>query len=843
MKARRFLRYSGLALSILLAIWIVIIAAIYFLVDVNDVKKLAQKVVQENTKGELEIGEMRLKVFPMVYFEVDGLVFKASEKFNRETMFACKESKLSFNLFSLIFGKPSITLKLKSPDFNITSDGKTNSVTDVIITKEDSPKVDVSKYLFISRIMFKIKDADLKYTAPSKLYTSKGLGMDLEVDPVLRNIDLETIIPMTAKEETLKANGQVAISLSAHLSLDKTANVDLNIDATKLEIKTTSFQKPKGVEMALKAKMEADKNNNIVINDAVMTLAGKFLQIKGKVLDYKAENPEIDADISIKPSSIEKLAPLFTALKDSKVYGSMEANAKIKGNTAGAEVVFSLDATDVDLNGSSFTKPKGVPFKISLLGSTDMKSVDIKDLNIILVKELLSLKGIISGFEKPEIYFNIDAVTPTYDIRNLYKISPAIAKKGIAGTFNLKAKAQGSVSKPIIDMNLKYEDGKNNLSLSVLSGAKKPENITAKIYSSYVDLNKYLGDDKTPIDKKQKAKKGKSNDKTSTASSEASKNDPVVKKENIESIKKLIGKKTVNLSAKIDKVVFGEIDLSDFVLDSMVNEEAINISTISMNVIKSEIFAAFKMQLNEKRPAYSGKTGVKNLKATEAVDAFFPSLKGVVDGVLTSNMDFACSGYSINDMTKSLSGKGDFSFANFRYSAQNMNDLIQEKVGSNIQKLGVSANKITLKTNPGWEVVEGVFTIANEKINFEKFHGKDGEYEVNGKGFFTFDERMDMFLDFTVPYKNIPYEALKVEGKESSFLPVHLDGPAVKPRFDGPYTIKYLAERAFNYEKKKLEVAAKKEVENLKQKAQQEVQKMAEPIKSKLNDAIKKFKF
>ena len=839
MKAKRVLRYTGLAFSILVAIWVIIAAAIYFLVDVDDVKNIAKKAVAENTKGELEIGDVRLKVFPLVYFEIDGLEFKASEKFKRETIFGCKQAKLSFNLFSLIFGKPSITLKLNGPALNITSDGQTNSLSDVILPKKESSNVDVSKYLFLSRIKFKIHDANLKYKAPSKLYESKGLDMDLELDPVMRNLKLYSVIPVNAKDEAIKAKGKMSVSLDTHLSLDQSVKIEFTFDATELELKTASFEKPKGVDMSFFAKIETDsKKNSLDIKESYMNLAGKLLQAKGKIDNYKAEKPQIDADITIKPSSLEKLIPLFVAFKNAKVSGGLEAKAKIKGGADGSDVAFSLDATDVELKDPSFEKPRGVPIRLSFIGTTDLKSVNIRDLNLVVVQELLNLKGSIWGFKDKNIAFKINAVTPKYDIRNFYKLSPALAKKGLKGFFNLKANASGSTSNPVMDINFKYEDGKNNLGVLVFNSAKNADNITAKIASSFIDLNNYL-----PQEKKTAGKNKASEIKKSPKEIAAARKEPVVKKESLESIKKLIGNKNVIFSAKLEKVIFKELKLDNFAVDAGINKEALNVSKIHMTVIKSDVSAALKVLFNLKNPSYSGSVSVKDLKATEAVGTFFPSLKGVVDGVLTTDMAISCSGFSVDDMTKSLNGKGSFSFKNFRYSAQDLNKLVQEKVGDNLSKIGVSANKLTIKANPGWEVVEGIFTIASEKINISKLYGKDKAYEVFGKGFLTFDERVDMYLDFVVPYKNIPYEALKLEGKESSMLPLHLDGPAAKPRMDGPYTIKYLAEKAFQYEKKKLEAAAKKEAEKLKQKAKVEIQKAAEPVKAKLKEAIKGFKF
>lgn len=841
MKLKRALRYTGLAFSILVGLWIIIITAIYFLVDVDDIKKLAQKAVHENTRGELEIGDMKLKVFPLVYFQIDGLVFKASEKFNRETIFACKESKLSFNLFSLIFGKPSITLRLNEPDLNISSDGKTNSLSDVIIPSDESTKVDVSAYLFISRILFKIDDADLKYKAPAKLYSSKGLDMELEVDPVLRSISLDTVIPVDAKDKAMTAKGDVSLMLKAHLSLNEAAKAELKLDATKLEIVTASFNKPKGTKLSFDAKMDADtKAHTAKIQSAELDLAGKLLSMKGEVLDYEAENPKLDIDVRISPSSIEKLIPLFTSLKGIKASGALDSKAKIKGSTAGADIALSLDATNVDIKGESFEKPKGVPCKLSVLGYSDMKDLNIRDLNLILVQELLSLKGTVAGLSSKEPYFNISAATPKYDIKNFYKLKPDLAKKGIAGHFNLKASAKGTASRPIIDALLKYEDGKNNLSLTAVSSDKNPDNITAKIYSSYVDIDKYTGGGK---DKKTAAAAKKDPKASASSAAPIDRNKPIVEKETIKSMKESIGDKKLSLSAKIDKAVYSGLDVKAFTLDAYLDKNVFNVSSIKMNLINSDISAGFKMLINDKSPAYSGNTAVKGLKATEAIGAFFPSLKGVIDGVLTGDMAFSSNGFTIAEIAKALKGNGKFSFDNFRYSAQDLNVMLKDKVGGKIEALGVPKEKLTIKANPGWETVQGVFNIAGEKINIEKIYGKDKEYEVNGKGVLGFDERMDMYLDFVVPYKNIPYEALKLEGQERSMLAIHMDGPAVKPRFDGPYTIKFLAEKAFSYEKKKVEAAVKKETEVIKKKASEEVKKAAEPVKSKIKDAIKGLRF
>ena len=133
-----------------------------------------------------------------------------------------------------------------------------------------------------------------------------------------------------------------------------------------------------------------------------------------------------------------------------------------------------------------------------------------------------------------------------------------------------------------------------------------------------------------------------------------------------------------------------------------------------------------------------------------------------------------------------------------------LDDNLKEKLGN----LAPASDKKILGSNPGWETVQGTYNIKDGKINIEQFLAKQGEYDATGKGELTFNEYMDMFFDVSVPYKNIPYEGLKVDGKDKSKLSLHLTGPILKPKFDAGYFIKYVTDRTLDYETKKLKQAA-----------------------------------
>jgi len=857
---KKILRYCGLAVAILFLFWIIGIVAVYFFVNVEDIKKFAVKTVNQNTTGELGLGEIKLKVFPLVHFEIKDISFKSSPNFDKVDMFSCKDSKLSFNLFTLIIGKPSITLRLDNPSVNFISDGKTNNISDAFKTEKKKSSPDALTYLFISKFKFKINNASLKYKTPKDSYELNGLDMSLNVDPVSRDVDLKMSTPVDYKKVETVIKGDLSLNASINVSSKERADIVFDLDATKLLISTKSMEKKKGAALKIKATAQSDLKTDIKINDLTVILIDELLKASGDITITEPRKISLKMDIS-NNYDLSNFVKLFKALSDYKMSGKLKGAVSIagilpsEGTNNKLNIKGEIDATDALVLGTSFAKEKNVPLKLSLDTDTDLKSIDIKTLKLssLLTAEI---KGAISDFSSEKPIYDITLDVPQFSVKSLAKLLPNILSKyPVSGSVSSNAKISGSMSPlPLINLNLKYNDdaSKNNLSFKASNTGKSRNMLAVDIASNYIDLSPYLpATDKTKKTKTAKgSKKSVATDADNLDETSSVKSDEdmvVVKKETIETLKKSLNDYSIKLNAKIDKLIKGDLVINNFVLDGLFSKQELSINKMNLSLLKGDISGALKIGLDVNNPKYNGKLDIKGVKVKDAADVFMPGVKGVLDGVVSSNLEFTASGYSMKPIKQNMVAKGTFSINNFAYSAQELNKLINDNLKEKLGNLAPASDKKILGTNPGWETVQGTYNVKDGKINVEQFLAKQGEYDATGKGELTFNESMDMFFDVSVPYKNIPYEGLKVDGKDKSKLSLHLTGPILKPKFDAGYFIKYVTDRALDYETKKLKQAAKSRLDTAAKNATAPVQQKAndqlKQVGEDLKKAFKGFKF
>jgi hypothetical protein len=846
-------------------LWVIGIALVYFLVDVEDVKKFAVTTVNENTTGELSLGEIKLKVFPLVHFEIKDLAFKSSPNFDKKEMFGCKSAKLTFNLFTLVLGKPRISLHLDNPSLNFVSDGKTNNISDAFKTEKKKKSTDVLTYLFISKFIFNVDEADLRYKTPKDLYEIKGLNMDLAIDPVSTSIDLVINTPIDYKKLDTIIKGDLNITADVKFVSKDKSDIKASIDATKLLISTKAIEKKKGDALKITLMGGTDLKDNVSIKDFTVVLLDEFLRANGNIEGFASGSPKINLDMTLSNKfKISNFGKLLKSMKDYDVSGKLDGNIKIaglmpkEGTNNKIRTNINVDATNTSIKSSVLNKEEKMPLKLTNVIQTDFKSLDIEQLQVsfkdLKDKALLVLaaNGSIKDMSSDKPIYDVKLETLNISLEYFAKQIKALSKYNVSGDLVASGSILGSMSPlPIVGVKAQYKDArtKNNVVINISNTEKSRSLIVADISSQSIDLNPYL----PPVDKTKKAKAGKTAETGDTtgaateAEKPASKPDEdmvVLKKENVEAIKKALDKYSIKLNARIGKLTSRELVINNFIMDGLFTKNEAAINRVNLSLLKGDISGALKVGLDLDSPTYKGNLDLKGIKVKDAADIFMPSIKGVVDGTVSSGLEFTASGYSMKPIKQSMVAKGNFALNNFAYSALELNTLINEKLKDKLGSFGVSGDKKILGSNPGWETVQGTYNIKDGKINVEQLFAKEGEYEATGKGEVTFTEYMDMYMDLTVPYRNLPYEAIKVEGKDRSKIPVHVLGPILKPRFDGGYLIKYVAERAIEYETKKLKDAALKEVERLKQetktKVEAEAKKAAAPVQQKANEEIKK---
>lgn len=762
---KKLKKYSIITLGSLIALWLITIALVYFLVDVNKLKDLAVTKVNETTNAELSIGEVKLKIFPLVYFELNNVIIKSSKAFDRKELFTSEKAKLSFNPILLIFGKTIVKLSIINPIVNIISDGVLNNLQDIISPSEEKTETASNplNFIFFTDALFEIIDANLTYTAPNNLVNIDKLNLTLKIEPISKKINLSIKTPVAYKKEPMSIYGDLFFNLLLQIPNSNNAEIKMLLDANNLEIKNSSFKKDKGKNLKIEIGADTNLKDTINIKTFDIFLIEKLLSLSGTVKNFT--DPIIDLKANINSYEIKNFISLLEALKTMNPEGVINSEITIKGNLPSKE-------------------------------KTDKKN----SLNIDLKLDLSKL-----GFKN-----------------DMIKLSDTEIKTLMNLNYN---------ENPVFNFNFAFNDKKeaNNLNFNAANSLKKDELIVVDIKSSKLNIDSYMKQKPALKDETKKEEKASSKEKEPL-------DFPVLTKEQVLGFKKALEKYSIKLNSNLETIIFNTISIKNFIAEGLFNKDAISINKLNFKLFDGTFSSSFKTILNLEKPSFEGIFNLSKLEVKTLAKTMMPTSTGVLDGVISTKLNFKTFGYMMSNIKKNLIANGDFYFNNFRYDGSDLNKLISETVSDKVS--GISKN--LLGSKPGWETIQGEYKIKDEKINLIKTLAKENDYEANAKGWIGFNEYFDIFVDFKMPYKNIPYEALKIKNTEQSMLSVHLSGPILKPKFDTKYLLEFLFKKTKDYELQKIKGTVNKQIENVKKESKTKVKEEAKKTGKNL---LKKFGF
>jgi uncharacterized protein involved in outer membrane biogenesis len=706
---KRLFRYTLLAISLLIVLWLIGILVIYFTVDVKQVKHTIIEQVEKNTKATLNIDDIKLRVFPVVHFELSNIKLLSTKRFNKSKVFSCKKTKLNFNLLSLIVGQPKISFLIKSPSIFIKEKYQTNSLNDVILKKNEKQTSESSKdslgmikYIFVSKFIFNIENAKFEYFSKGQETKFDNINVSLEIDPMKR-------------KAILSLNSYKDIDLNAQLTMIKDKLFSISANAKVNMIKDLPIQ--------LSALINTDLTD-LEVKNIDISIYEKWLNIKGRVNNFLEDNLNIDLKISSKPLKLENFENILGVKSDA----NFKLSGLVKGNLNPLPIV-KLKANLVEKN------------KINLISKIDFS----KNLNI-----------------------NIDA---------------------------------------------------SKLDLTKYKKLLMPE-------SSNKSGNKKIS----------QSEESKSLSKSSKPNTKNMQNDELYKRQDLVMLKKSIKDMSIKANIKLYDIILDDIKIKSIISSLFLNKNYLSIKNLNMKAFNGAIKSNANINFNLNKPTYKGNFDIEKINLQTAVDSASKNLKGSTKGLISSKLNFSSNGYKLSTIKKNLLAKGDFSINNMEYNLATLNDMLKE----NLKDVSFVKDKVKIPSkSKGWKIVSGDYNIKDEKILINKFNAKDGNYNIDGSGYISFDEYIDVIFNFTMPFSAIPYEALRVSPK-SSMLPIHLVGPLIKPRLDFPYTVKYISKKSLEYEKSKLKKKITNQVKpKLEKKAKQELKKAGK----KLKNMFKGFKF
>lgn len=684
---RKIFKYCGFGLILLFLLWLTGVGLIYFFLGGERIKSYAVKTVKETTQGELDLGDVKFHLFPLVHFNIKDLSFKSSSKFDHKEIFACKSAELSFNIFTLIQGKPLINLHVVGPILNIVSNGKTTNINDVF-EKEDEKKENESGAgnalgsFLTKEFTIDIDDASFKYLAPKGTVIVEGLDLNMDIDPTIGKLGLELNVPVDYKKKEAAVNGDLKVSAEIIFESENKANIKANFNAASLFIRTNAIDKKRGDTLNVGMFIETDLKTTATLKNMTVSILDDFFSVDGRISNYMNLSPEFYLDV-VFPADfhVSSLGRTVTFLKGHNLSGTLQGN--------------------------------------------------------------MSLKESISTKLFPELSADLKYIT---------------------------------------------EDKKSSIALKVKNSIKNKNVLYVNAYSPKITIF-------PSATKKEQAEVHDDVESADTA---------VLHDDNIKSLKKSFGKYSIKLNSKIDKIIYKDLELNNFILSGDFNKDELTLSKLNITLLHGAISGNFKIELNMDEPVYSGNIDFKGVNVKKAAAIFIPDVKGVLAGELSGDFDFSASGYSMKPILKSLVAQGEFSIDDFIYSSHELSAIMSKELADKLSSMTPEKNKNILGNDLGWETLQGTYNIKNEKINVEKLFAKQGEYEATGKGEVGFDKGLNMYADLIVPYNEFSYSAVKLDGQERSLLCVHLTGSIVKPEFDTAYTVGYLAGKTLTHGVRKI---------------------------------------
>lgn len=336
MSMRKFFKYCGFGLIVLLLLWLTGVGLIYFFLGGERIKGYAIKAVKENTQGELDLGDVKLHLFPLVHFNIKDLSFKSSSNFDRQEIFACKSASLSFNFFTLIMEKPLISLHVEKPILNIVSDGKTTNLKDVFEKvgekKQNKERAGGILDSFLTKeFTIDIDDASFKYVAPKGSVVIEGLDLNMDIDPTVGKLGLELNVPVDYKKMEAAVNGDLKVSAEIIFESENKANIKANFNAASLLIRTNAIDKKKGETLNVGMFVETDLKTSVTLKNMTVSVLNDFFSVNGRISNYMNLSPEFYLNV-VFPANfhVSSLGRTVTFLKGHNLSGTLQGNMSLQ---------------------------------------------------------------------------------------------------------------------------------------------------------------------------------------------------------------------------------------------------------------------------------------------------------------------------------------------------------------------------------------------------------------------------------------------------------------------------------------------------------------------------------
>jgi AsmA protein len=401
----------------------------------------------------------------------------------------------------------------------------------------------------------------------------------------------------------------------------------------------------------------------------------------------------------------------------------------------------SFDNLDINYK-NAFVKKKSIPFHMNFSGMASPKNVIVDNFKLDL--QSLDAKAKVNIFGLDKLNSDIQFSLISQNLSELGEILPQHKDMLINATLDLKSKIAGSLLQPetldiFLDLKSKLTDSDIHLTFDAKS--VKPLLGSLKIQSQNLYLSKIIKpfmskssntpkNEENKITSNSKKEENNESEKNTTSSPGNINNDEftLTDKE-----KKLLAGSDFYTEMNIGKLVYDNIIINNFILNSKIKNYNATLNRLSMNLFSGSLLTTANADLGVYPVPYYGNLNLNGVKLEEIFKAIKPeSQKSPIEGKADIKMNYSARGLTRPALSKTLNSKGTFLFNDGTINTKNLVSLAGEqfnkfvkntslvglKIDSDsLKKLSLSDDKSTkksLKNQRGdFEIKDGKFLLRN----------------------------------------------------------------------------------------------------------------------------------
>ncbi|MBF0275202.1 MAG: AsmA family protein, partial [Nitrospinae bacterium] len=683
------------------------------LIDLNNYKKQIAEAVKKQTGRDIVIdGDIKLTVFPWVGANIGKVSLSNASGFGNESFLALESASVAVKLMPLIEKKVEVkTVTVNGLNVNLQKNAQgVGNWEDLIVKEEkketpakDSPAKDTpaqAAVLPLASLTIEgvtVENSNVRWKDASTGIEASLQNITVKTGAIVSGEPLESMLSFDLESSNPKLKGNVKLSTNVHFDKNykpvKLTGTNLQSDMTFQDNSTGMVASVKKINLAIESLVEGEpvevalsfllENNKPELDGNVSLKTKVFLKEDFSLAKLTGTN--IESNMTMKDSKTGLVASVKDlVLKTGTLVPGKSADLNLSFSVAknAPEISGSVNLqTNVDVNDDfSIIKVTGTQLKTNLAGAgipsggvaltfqanaafnKAKQSLSLN--NLMLVANDLKVSGEVMGtgvLDKPAFSgkvtvdaFNPKAFMKAFSIPAPQTADPnAMTHLGVITSFDV---SQTNVALNNLWAKIDQTTVRGNASVKNFS---KPS-INYDFQVDTIDVDRYL----PPVSKTQEA--SQTSGGASSSSDKGKKDSP---------LGALFGL-NIHGMLKVGSAKVQNITLTNIVSGVQAKDAIVNLNPIKASFFKGNYDGSIRINGQKGTPFTAVSTSIKGINIGQVLKTFAET--DVLNGTANINSDLTFTGLEVDEIKKSLGGKGDFIFLNGSIKGFNIAAMIRK---------------------------------------------------------------------------------------------------------------------------------------------------------------------